>query len=84
MTPGREKGEVQMGDGAETGGDHEEVAGVAAEDEGGAGWPLELEELVGDEGNGVAGATVGDQSDDGAENSVGKVVDGGGHGRRLW
>lgn len=60
MAPRREQGEVEARDGAETVGDHEEVARVATEGEGGASGLVELEELVAYQGERVAGAGVGD------------------------
>ena len=60
MAPGGEQGEVEERDGAETVRDHDEVARVASEGEGGARGLVELEELAAYEGEGVARASVGD------------------------
>lgn len=40
MAPWGKEGKVKVGDGSEAGGQHEEVAGVAAEGESGAGGSL--------------------------------------------
>lgn len=56
VTPRGEEGEIEVGDGSEAAGEEVEVTRVAAESEVGAGGSLEGEELVGDEGEGVAGS----------------------------
>ena len=56
VAPRGEEGEIEVGDGSEAAGEEVEVTRVAAESEVGAGGSLEGEELVGDEGEGVAGS----------------------------
>ena len=61
MAPGGEEGEVEVGDGSEAGGDHDEVAqGVAADGEGGAGGSFQQQPFAADECGGVAAADGGD------------------------
>lgn len=64
MTPRREQREVQLGDGSEASGYHIEVPHVSTERDGDARGPFEEHESPADEGEGVAGADVGDGSKD--------------------
>lgn len=73
VAPRREEREVEVGDVAETVRDEVKVTRVASEREGGAGLPLETAEALADEGEGVAGASVGDGSKYVGEDLIGKV-----------
>lgn len=60
VAPRGKQGEIEARDVAETVRDHDKVASVASEGEGGARGLIELEKLVAYQGEGVAGAGVGD------------------------
>lgn len=86
VAPGGEEGEVEGGDGGEAGGDHEEVAEVAAEAEGAAGGALQEAPLPAHQGGGVAAPDVRHGRDYVGEDHVGEVADrgpGGGHAAEI-
>lgn len=77
VAPGGEEGEVEGGDGGEACGDHEEVAEVAAEGEGGACAALQQVPPAADQGGGVAAPDVRHGGDYVRDNHLGEVADGG-------
>lgn len=70
VAPWGEEGKIEVGDGAEGGGYHEEVADVAAEGEGCAGRPFQEEPLAAHQRHGVPAADVGDQGEHVPEDHV--------------
>lgn len=78
MAPRRQQRQIEVRDGSEAGGQHDEVPHVAAEGEAGPGVAFELQPFPADQRGGVAGPLVGDGGDKVGQDLVRQVIYAGG------